>query len=114
MTTKWCATGTPPHELTLDLGHVQTISEVRIDHAQAGGESPDMNTKTYAIEISTDGEVYTEVAKTTNNTTSHSLETFAVRSARYVRLRIEKPTQGSDTAARIYGFEVFGLPELLH
>lgn len=114
LTTKWCATGTPPHELTLDLGHVQTISEVRIDHAQAGGESPDMNTKTYAIEISTDGEVYTEVAKTTNNTTSHSLETFAVRSARYVRLRIEKPTQGSDTAARIYGFEVFGLPELLH
>lgn len=63
LTTKWCATGTPPHELTLDLGNVHTISEVRIDHAQAGGESPDMNTKAYAIEISEDGAIYKEVAK---------------------------------------------------
>ena len=36
----------------------------------------------------------------------HAIE---LTSARYVRLQIEKATQGGDTATRIYDFEVLGL-----
>src|SRR5699024_1603386 len=99
---KWCATGNPPHELTVDLGDVKTVCQVRISHAEAGGESPDMNTKAYSILVSEDGETFTEVVKVTKNFAAESVDTFQVVNARYVKLVVEKPTQGSDTAARIY------------
>ena len=108
---KWCATGNPPHTITIDLGAVMTVSEVKIFHAQAGGESPDMNTKAYSILVSEDGENFTEVVKVTKNSDGETSDTFAAVSARYVKLVVEKPTQGSDTAARIYEVEVYGLEE---
>lgn len=106
---KWCATGTPPHELTIDLGAVKTISAVDIYHAEAGGEDASMNTKAYTILVSKDGSDYKEVAKVTKNTAGHTHDTFAPVEARYVKLSVNKPTQGSDTAARIYEVEVYGL-----
>ena len=106
---KWCATGNPPHEITIDLGSVMTVSEVKIFHAEAGGESDTMNTKAYTILVSEDGEEFTEVVKVTKNTLGETSDTFQVVNARYVKLVVEKPTQGSDTAARIYEIQVFGL-----
>ena len=41
VTKKWCATGNPPHELTVDLGDVKTVCQVRISHAEAGGGAGD-------------------------------------------------------------------------
>lgn len=61
--TKWCATDNPPHEITIDLGGLKTVSSVRILHAEAGGESPDINTKAYTILVSENGNEFTEVAK---------------------------------------------------
>lgn len=110
---KWCATGNPPHEITIDLGDVKTISEVKISHAQAGGESPDMNTKAYTILVSEDGTEFTEVVKVTKNSLGETSDTFPAVNARYVKLVVEKPTQGSDTAARIYEIQVYGLDEAL-
>ena len=110
---KWCATGDPPHTITIDLGDAKAVSQVKIFHAQAGGESPDMNTKAYTILVSEDGETFTEVVKVTKNTDGETSNTFAAVNARYVRLVVEKPTQGSDTAARIYEVEVYGLDEAL-
>lgn len=109
ITKKWCATGTPPHELTIDLGETAVVSQMEISHAEAGGEGADMNTKAYSISVSTDGKEFKEVAKVTKNTSGSTLDTFAPTEARYVKLTIEKPTQGSDTAARIYEAEVFGM-----
>lgn len=106
---KWCATGTPPHEITIDLGGMKTISGVNISHAQAGGESPDMNTKSYVILVSEDGTEFTEVKSVTRNTLDVTKDTFAPTAARYVKVSIVKPTQGSDTAARIYEIEVYGM-----
>lgn len=108
---KWCATGTPPHELIIDLGSVNRVSEVAIHHAQAGGEGADMNTKAYTISVSEDGKNYQEVVNITRNAEGQSKDTFAPVKARYVKLNITKPTQGSDTAARIYEVQVFGLPQ---
>lgn len=113
LSTKWCATGNPPHEITLDLGAVKTISEVKLAHAQAGGENADMNTKAYTIEISTNGKDFTKVARTSNNMAKESDNTFAPTQGRYVKLVVDKPTQGSDTAVRIYEMQVYGLNEAL-
>ena len=109
VTKKWCATGTPPHELTIDLGEIHTVSQVAISHAEAGGEGADMNTKAYTISVSEDGSEYKEVTNVTRNTSGTTLDTFAPVSARYVKLSVVKPTQGSDTAARIYEVEVYGI-----
>ena len=109
VTKKWCATGTPPHELTIDLGKEVMIGQVGISHAEAGGESADMNTKSYKIFVSADGADYQEVVSVTRNTAGTTLDTFTPVSARYVKLSVIKPTQGSDTAARIYEVEVYGI-----
>lgn len=109
VTKKWCATGTPPHELTIDLGEEMMIGQVGISHAQAGGEGADMNTKAYKISVSADGTDYQEVVSVTKNTAGTTLDTFTPVSARYVKISVIKPTQGSDTAARIYEVEVYGI-----
>lgn len=108
MSKKWCATGTPPHELTIDLGEVATVSQVGIGHAEAGGEGADMNTKAYTISVSEDGTEFTPVVNITRNSAGNTLDTFAPVNARYVKLSVIKPTQGSDTAARIYEVQVYG------
>ncbi len=106
---KWCATGTPPHELTIDLGEAKMVSAVQISHAEAGGENPDMNTKAYTISVSEDGVTFTPVVVVTRNTAGVTYNAFAPTTARFVKLSVIKPTQGSDSAARIYEVEVFGI-----
>ena len=112
-TKKWCATGSAPHEITLDLGAVRTVSAVDVYHAEAGGEGKDMNTKSYAIMVSEDGASFEEVRSVTRNTAGTTHDAFAPVKAQYVKLVVNKPTQGSDSAARIYEVEVFGLEDTL-
>ncbi|WP_430611013.1 endo-beta-N-acetylglucosaminidase [Enterococcus sp. DIV0876] len=107
--TKWCATGNGPHELTIDLGSVQIVSEVHIAHAEAGGESPDMNSRAYTILVSEDGKTFEAVSRTLTNESAETNNTFAAKEVRYVKLSIDKPTQGADSAARIYEAQVYGM-----
>lgn len=113
VTKKWCATGSAPHEITIDLGELRMVSAVDVFHAEAGGESADMNTKSYAIMVSEDGLTFEEVKNVTRNTLGTTHDAFTPAAARYVKLVINKPTQGSDSAARIYEVEVYGLMETL-
>lgn len=106
---KWCATGDAPHEITIDLGAVKTVSAVDVYHAEAGGEGADMNTKAYAVMVSEDDSEYQEMVSVTRNTLGTTHDTFTPIKARYVKVIINKPTQGSDSAARIYEVEVYGL-----
>jgi mannosyl-glycoprotein endo-beta-N-acetylglucosaminidase len=107
--TKWCATGNPPHNITIDLGEVKTISEVHVAHAEAGGEAPDMNTRAYTIEVSEDGKEFTQVTRIINNEKGETVDTFAATKAQFVRFTSDKPTQGADSAVRIYEIGVYGL-----
>lgn len=111
--TKWAAVGEPPHEIVLDLEEVRTISEVYMAHAEAGGESSGMNTKSYSILVSEDGRDYEEVTRVIDNSEAETLDTFPATNARYVKIEVDGPTQGSDTAVRLYEIEVYGLEELL-
>ena len=107
--TKWCATGNPPHHITVDLGSIKTVSEVHIGHSEAGGEGADMNTRAYTIEVSEDGKDFKQVTRVIGNESGETVDTFAATKARFVRLTTDKPTQGSDTAVRIYDLGVYGL-----
>lgn len=107
--TKWCAVGTPPHNIVIDLGSSSLISEVKIAHAEAGNESPDMNTSDYTIEVSEDGVNFTEVVSVKKNSKANTVDTFKAVNARYVRINVIKPTQGSDSATRIYEIEINGI-----
>lgn len=107
--TKWCAVGGGKHTLNIDLGGINTISDIVIKHAEEGGEPAGSNTFAYRVEVSTDGTNYKEVVKVTDNKSGVTIDPIAVTKARYVRLIVDKPTQGDDSAARIYEVEVMGL-----
>ncbi|MDH5163166.1 endo-beta-N-acetylglucosaminidase [Heyndrickxia oleronia] len=105
---KWCALGDAPHWLKIDLGDSYAISKFIVHHAQAGGEPQAFNTQAFRIEISMDGERWTEAVKVMDNTSAVSEHSISLMKARYVRLWVDKPTQGGDQAARIYDLEVHG------
>ncbi|MFZ7946931.1 endo-beta-N-acetylglucosaminidase [Neobacillus sp. 19] len=107
---KWCALGDAPHWLKVDLGGQYSIAKFVIHHAQAGGEPGAFNTQAFRIEVSTDGENWTEAVKVTDNSAAVSEHSITLTNARFVRLWTDKPTQGGDQAARIYEFEVYGFP----
>lgn len=108
-TKKWCAVGSDKHNITIDLGAVKQIARLDVYHAEAGGESPDMNTEEYMLEVSEDGTNFTKVLDVEKNTLGATSDSFKPVNARYVRFTVLKPTQGSDSAARIYEIEVYGL-----
>ncbi|MCG1027094.1 beta-N-acetylglucosaminidase domain-containing protein [Virgibacillus halodenitrificans] len=107
--TKWCGNGGEPHTLTVDLGSVNLVSEIVLQHAEAGGEPVGSNTLAYRVLISEDGENFKELVKVTDNKSGITKDQVPVTKGRYVRLIVDEPTQGDDNAARIYEFEVNGL-----
>lgn len=107
--TKWCATGKAPHTLTVDLGDINTISGIKMLHAEAGGENEGMNTEDFSFEYSIDGKTYEPLLVVEENELGTSIHTFKATEARYIRLSVNKPTQGSDSAARIYEVEILGI-----
>lgn len=107
--TKWCAVGDGPHTLTVDLGAERKISEFVVKHAEVGGEPAAFNTRAFTLQLSDDGKNWTDAVQVTDNSAGLSKHAIPLTSARYVQLVVNKPTQGGDTAARIYGLEVMGL-----
>ncbi len=110
LSTKWCAVGPAPHDLTIDLGNEMMISQVYMAHAEAGGEGADMNTQSYTIETSLDGVTFETVTEVKKNALAETIDTFAAHKARYVKITVNKPSQGADSAVRIYSIDVFGIP----
>ncbi|WP_250278349.1 endo-beta-N-acetylglucosaminidase [[Clostridium] colinum] len=108
-TKKWCAVGQDKHNITIDLGEVIQIARLDVYHAEAGGESPDMNTEEYMLEVSEDGVNFTKVLEVEKNTLGTTSDAFKPVNARYVKFTTLKPTQTSDSTARIYEIEVYGL-----
>lgn len=107
--TKWCATGKAPHTLTVDLGDISTISAITMQHASAGGENEGMNTEDFSFEVSIDGENFEPLILVEDNEAGTSTHTFKATEAKYIRLNVLKPTQGADSATRIYELEILGI-----
>ncbi|HVK21823.1 MAG TPA: discoidin domain-containing protein [Actinokineospora sp.] len=64
--------------------------------------------KAFTIQLSTDGATWSTPVSVANNTAGVTTHPIAATSARYARLNVTAPTQGTDPAARIYEFEVYG------
>jgi endo-beta-N-acetylglucosaminidase D/PKD repeat protein len=111
--TKWCATGSAPHDITIDLGGVKTISEIRMAHAEAGGENADMNTQRYTVETSLDGVTFTQLLEVLKNPLANTIDTFKATEAKYVKIIVLKPSQGADSAVRIYEIDILGMDDTL-
>lgn len=109
--TKWCTTNYGDQWMQIDLGKVSTLTEIVINHAEMGGEGSSLNTAAYHVEVSENGQDYKEVLRVEKNTAGLTEDPIAVTHGRYVKLWIDEPTQGGDSAARIYEVEVKGLEE---
>ncbi|MEV4481638.1 family 16 glycoside hydrolase [Micromonospora coxensis] len=105
-TDKWCSKGSSRY-LQVDLGSSQSINKFVVKHAGAGGENTQWNTKDFTIATSTDGANWTTRATVTGNTASTTTHDVTAVTARYVRMNITAPTSTTDSAARIYEFEVY-------
>ena len=60
-TDSWCAEGFPLF-LQVDLGAARRVNRFVIKHASAGGESDELDTRDFNIQVSTDGKTFTTVA----------------------------------------------------
>jgi predicted alpha-1,2-mannosidase len=102
---KWCSLQSMPF-LQVDLGATTSIVSFTVRHAGAGGESTSFNTRDFDIAVSGDGTNFATVVQVRGNTASVTNHAMAA-TGRFVRLNVITPTQGSDTAARIYELEVY-------
>ena len=85
----------------------KALGSAEISHASAGGESASFNTRAFTVQTSTNGTTWTTRATVTNNTAAVTTHSVTGVTARYVRLNITTPTQGTDPAARIYELKAF-------
>lgn len=109
LNSKWCTLGESGNWIEVDLGKESIIKELRMSHAQAGGEAASMNTSEYTIEISQDGENWVELDDIKGNNKAVSRDDLNYELARYVRVKVNKSEQGSGGATRIYEIEVLGI-----
>ncbi|GAA0090646.1 discoidin domain-containing protein [Paraclostridium bifermentans] len=109
LNSKWCALGESGNYIQVDLGKENIIKQLRISHAEAGGEAKSMNTSQYNIEVSNDGQSWRKVKDVSNNSSSISNDDLNYELARYIKVNINKSEQGSGGATRIYEIEALGL-----
>ncbi|MCU9813956.1 endo-beta-N-acetylglucosaminidase [Paraclostridium sp. AKS73] len=109
LNSKWCALGESGNYIQVDLGEENIIKQLRISHAEAGGEAKSMNTSQYNIEVSNDGQSWRKIKDVSNNSSSISNDDLNYELARYIKVNINKSEQGSGGATRIYEIEALGL-----
>ncbi|WP_020575688.1 discoidin domain-containing protein [Actinopolymorpha alba] len=106
----WSADAARNAWLSVDLGATRKISGYRVKHAGYGGSpfGTALNTRDFSVELSDrPGGPWRTVDAVTGNTenlTDRLLPNPV--SARYVRLRVTKPTQTADSTTRVLEFEV--------
>lgn len=109
LNSKCCALGESGNYIQVDLGKENIIKQLKISHAEAGGEAKSMNTSQYNIEVSNDGQSWRKIKDVSNNSSSISNDDLNYELARYIKVNINKSEQGSGGATRIYEIEALGL-----
>jgi predicted alpha-1,2-mannosidase len=104
---KFCSSASPAF-LQVDLGSAQNVSSFVVKHAGLGGENTGWNTGAFTIQTSTDGTTWSTAVSVSGSRASRTYHPVSARSARYARLNVTTPTNGGDSATRIYEFEVYG------
>ncbi|MGI4874361.1 MAG: discoidin domain-containing protein [Janthinobacterium lividum] len=97
-TTRWESDYSDPQTLSVDLGSVQPIDDIRLTWEAAVG-------KDYTLEVSTDGTTWQTVAPVTGNASTTTEYAHLGASGRYVRLT--GTARGTAYGYSLYEFEVF-------
>lgn len=90
----------------LDFKEPFQISRYVIRHAEAGGLEPDLNSRDFTVEISLDGEAWTEIGAYVDNIAPVTEASITPVEARYVRVSVADG--GTDGRVRIGDIEVYG------
>lgn len=109
---KWCSSAANPF-LQADLGRNLSIGRFVVEHAGAGGDDFNLNTRDFNIQVSVDGVNYTTVANVTGNIQSITTHDIPPTAARYVRLNVLTPARIPAAPANIFELQVFVSPPAL-
>ena len=108
---KWWASGAGDW-MSIDVGREVTVRRWRVEHAEAGGESKDLNTDTFALEYKDSSGEWVEAMRITGNTdaiTDVLLEEPVT--AQEWRLVIYRCGPSPWTAVNIYEWQMFETSE---
>ena len=102
----WTATEEGSQSLTCSLGATYEIEELTLYHAECGLFDEKLNTKSFTVEIGTDGKNFKKVAEVKENIKSTTNLTFKKTKGNTVRITINEP--GTDNIARLCDIDIFG------
>jgi alpha-mannosidase len=104
--TKWCDARAAPNYVVFDFGKPTTITRWRV--LSAACEQSAYITRTCLLQgRNSDTEEWQTLDMFEGNRNNYTDRSFTATSVRYLRLFVIAPTQGQDSAARIYELEVY-------
>lgn len=103
---KWISSGQGDQWIRFDFQDEYLINRYVVRHAGTDGMDPDLNTRSFRLELSTDGVKWKTVSQYKNNKASVTDTDIAPVKARFARLSITDA--GKDGIARIGDVEIFG------
>jgi FKBP-type peptidyl-prolyl cis-trans isomerase/outer membrane protein assembly factor BamB len=103
---KWCSSAANPF-LQVDLGRNLSVGRFVVEHAGAGGDDFNLNTRDFDIQVSVDGVNFTTVTSVTDNIHSITTHDIPPTAARYVKLNVLKPAKSASAPANIFELQVF-------
>jgi peptidylprolyl isomerase len=103
---KWCSSAVNPF-LQVDLGNNLSIGRFVVEHAGAGGDDFNLNTRDFNIQVSVDGTNFTTVTSVTGNIQSITTHDIPPTEARYIRLNVVAPARSAAAPANIFELQVF-------
>ena len=104
--TKWCDPQAAPNYVVFDFGKPTTITRWRL--LSAACEQSAYITRTCLLQgRNSDTEEWQTLDMFEGNRNNYTDRSFTATSVRYLRLFVIAPTQGRDSAARIYELEVY-------
>ena len=104
---KWCSSAVNPF-LQVDLGRDLSIGRFVVEHAGAGGDDFNLNTRDFNIQVSPDGTNFTTVTSVTANIESITTHDIPPTVARYIRLNVLTSARNAAAPANIFELQVFG------
>lgn len=110
---KWCASDMDSGYMAIDIGREVTVRRWRVEHAEYGGEMPNMNTIDFALEYKNAEDNWVEVKRIQNNKlalTDVLLDEPVT--AREWRLNIYDAGSSAWGAIRIYEWQMFDTDQL--
>ena len=107
---KWCATNAQSGWMTIKLDQPRTIKRIRIEHAEYGGETQDMNTIAFSVQYKS-GNNWVTVYSTNNNSSAVTDELITPVTAQEWRLYISNSGSSAWGAIRIYEWQMFETTE---